>query len=100
MSEREKLIELLMAEEIRCFCNQKSWPEVVADYLIANGVAIPPCKIGDTVYETDGIKTYESKVKNIIYDTENTAFDKSALGKTIFLTPAEAERALKARQDI
>lgn len=25
--------------------------EALADYLIANGIILPPCKIGDTVYE-------------------------------------------------
>lgn len=25
----------------------------IADYLIANGVIVPPCKVGDTVYELD-----------------------------------------------
>ena len=27
--------------------------EVVADYLLANGVIVPPCKVGDTVYEVN-----------------------------------------------
>lgn len=58
-----------------------------------------PCKVGDTVYQTDGIRIYESKIKNIIYDTTGIAFNERALGKTIFLTREEAEQALKEAQE-
>ena len=54
-----------------------------------------PCKVGDTVYQTDGIRVYESVVKNIIFDTSGVAFDKSAIGKDIFLTREAAEARLK-----
>lgn len=54
-----------------------------------------PCKIGDTVYQTDGIRIYESKIKRIMFDTDNIAFDERAIGSSIFLTREEAEAALK-----
>ena len=54
-----------------------------------------PCKVGDTVYQTDGIRVYDSVVKNIIFDTSGVAFDKSAIGKDIFLTREAAEARLK-----
>ena len=54
-------------------------------------VIILPCK----VYETDGVRVYEHTVREIIYETAGgPAFDKNAIGKSIFLTRAEAERAL------
>ncbi len=31
-------------------CRGKGCAEYFADYLIANGVIVPPCKVGDTVY--------------------------------------------------
>ena len=55
-------------------------------------VIILPCK----VYETDGVRVYEHTVREIIYETAGgPAFDKNAIGKSIFLTRAEAERALQ-----
>ena len=58
-------------------------------------VIILPCK----VYETDGVRVYEHTVREVIYETAGgPAFDKNAIGKSIFLTRAEAERALRARR--
>ena len=55
-------------------------------------VIILPCK----VYETDGVRVYEHTVREIIYETAGgPAFDKNAIGKSIFLTRAEAERAME-----
>lgn len=53
-----------------------------------------PCKVGDKVYQTDGIRIYESTI-HMIYCTENISFDERAIGKSIFLTREEAEKALK-----
>lgn len=60
-----------------------------------------PCKVGDKVYQTDGVRIYESTINEItltsnkmIFVTENIAFDKTAIGEGIFLTKAEAEQAL------
>lgn len=54
-----------------------------------------PCKVGDTVYQTDGIRIYENKIERIIFDTNNIGFDETSIGKSIFLTREEAEKALK-----
>lgn len=55
-------------------------------------VIILPCK----VYETDGVRVYEHTVREVIYETAGgPAFDKNAIGKSIFLTRAEAERTLQ-----
>ncbi len=51
-------------------------------------------KVGDKVYQTDGVRIYESTVRNIIYDTYCIAFDESAIGKTVFLLRDEAEKKL------
>lgn len=51
-----------------------------------------PCK----VYETDGARVYEHAVQGIIYRTAGGPdFDENAIGKSIFLTREEAERALE-----
>ena len=55
---RERLIELFSEFEItgcdNCDGLEKSCRECslgrIADYLLANGVIVPPCKVGDTVW--------------------------------------------------
>lgn len=63
------------------------------------------CKVGDTVYQTDGIRIYELEVFEVTlknykpyYETESIDFDDTAIGKSIFLTREEAERALERRE--
>lgn len=79
-----------------------TYDEFHADYLLENGVIAPPCKVGDIVYQTDGTRVYLSTIDEIIYSKNNTiyvtegiAFDERAIGKSIFLTIKEAEKALK-----
>lgn len=47
MTERERLIELLNVDMSGC---DGDYAEEMADYLIANGVIVQPCKVGETVY--------------------------------------------------
>lgn len=73
----------------------------LADYLLANGVVVLPCKVGDVVYQTDGVRIYESSIYEIsitskpIFYTRNSAFNESAIGKSTFLTREEAKAKLK-----
>lgn len=67
MDQRERLIELLLKCEkendvLSCYNERPKKiqaAEIIADYLLANGVIVPPCKAGDEVYfykaETDEI---------------------------------------------
>lgn len=122
---RDKLIELLTTE-VECnsgghgdceMCEYKyadkecerHISEITADMLLANGVIVLPCKVGDTVYypvfATDRVLLY--KVISIklnskgLYVVCENHLSKSQMthratqiGKTIFLTQKEAERAL------
>lgn len=53
---RERLIELIcestQTEECIAHCNHPPCRQCAntADYLLSNGVIVPPCKVGDTVY--------------------------------------------------
>ena len=52
MTDRERLIEL-QRKAFREWKNSTidTFPlEFITDYLLANGVIVPPCKVGDTVY--------------------------------------------------
>lgn len=87
--------------------------EINADYLLANGVIVPPCKVGDTVYllqkyyGTYCFNVVEDKVQMIgitsrgIHIKARNHQDHNKmymLGKTVFLTREEAEHALKERE--
>lgn len=61
--------------------------------------AEPVCKVGDEVYQTDGIRIYASRIKNVMYDCGAIAFDKAAIGRSVFFTLEEAERAIKNGKD-
>jgi len=63
---------------------------------------MPPCKVGDTVYEHDCVRIYESVITSIIitdnrllFHTTGVGFDETAIGSSIFLTREEAQMALE-----
>lgn len=60
-----------------------------------------PCKVGDTIYQTDtdGIRIFESTVKNIIFETDGVAFDERAIGESIFLTEEAVKEKMKKLQE-
>ena len=121
-NERERLIELLEEAKIKALETigslNNGFGEWYADHLLANGVIVPPCKVGDTVWwlttanwqQTDW-KIVESKVSmlqqkadkswKIRISHNSSVFDITTdeLGKTVFLTKEEAERALKERSE-
>lgn len=83
----------MFAEKCEDFTNRSEWVHL-------------PCKVGDKVYQTDGIRIYESTIRAIeissartVYFTENIAFDKRAIGDSIFLTREEAEKALEKMKE-
>jgi hypothetical protein len=119
---RDRLIELLAQcdrenEVLTCFNERprkRQTAEIIADHLLANGVVCPPCKVGDTVYEIQPIRkrvqayeittikynghywwfTWILKDRKGIYGNVD-GFSSHQIGKTLFLTREEAERALK-----
>ena len=118
MTERERLIQLIKQGNGGYDFNSL---ELIADHLLANGVIVPPCKVGDIVYALWGIPTetkyivYCAEVKKISQYERNcrltTVFEIEPIefrgrrkeyrledfGKTVFLTKEEAEKALKER---
>ena len=53
MTERERLIELIKNSDVlQCCCHYNDFDRYckqIADYLLKNGVIVPPCKVGDMV---------------------------------------------------
>ena len=72
-------------------------------------VVVRPCKVGDTLFRVFAGEILEHKVRNMRYlaiqgkwDIETYPFCpcvESSMGKTIFLTRKEAEKALGAMKD-
>ena len=55
MTDKEKLIDILKGAErkvkdINPNMPLNEWLDIYADHLIAEGVIVPPCKVGDVVY--------------------------------------------------
>lgn len=116
MTERERLIELMLSKS----CRNVECPDVqcskceniaifegdtekIADHLLANGVIVPPCKAGDTIWRCGRDKVHEWQIALIeVYadeigfvDDSDNYFTEDDIGKTVFLTKEEAEQALK-----
>lgn len=72
-------------------------------------VVVCPCKVGDTLFRVFAGEILEHKVRNMRYlaiqgrwDIDTTPFCsyvESSIGKTIFLTHEQAERALEAKSN-
>ena len=113
MTDRDRLIELIHDSDYSL--NSVG----LADYLIANGVIVPPCKVGNTVYvpwrwngehgiavaNVQEIKIYDSKNHSMFLidlQSDDEEFNQSfggwkldkSIGETIFLFYEEAEKAL------
>lgn len=90
--------------------------EKLTDYLLENGVIVPPCKVGDTVWYLNKHphiallqnSVYKAKVVRIITTSLGTSIviqiksegcceipDIYEWGETLFATREEAEKALK-----
>ena len=97
---RDRLIELL---NVDMSGNNGDFAEEMADYLIENGVIIPPCKVGDIVYEIRTKQIVEHRVasfrilfyQRFILCFDNMIFNFKSLNNTVFLTKEEAEKALQ-----
>ncbi len=44
--------------------------QMIADHLLANGVIVPPCKVGDTVYAISETRVKEAKVDELYINSK------------------------------
>lgn len=111
---RDRLKELIKGSS-QYICDDSALIERLADHLLAHGVIVPPCKVGDTVYFLPQKEILEATVINIEVNyytnpqmwltIEYCLYHKNhyktridlMLGKAVFLTKEEAERALAER---
>ena len=124
MSERERLIELLKSDScgspMLCDPNckyanlERCYEERTADYLLENGVRVPPVVVGTTVYEFRHKAIYNGRRTDSGIDTKRmlkmavsrgddiyisakpyAKSDFPRIGNTIFLTLEEAAEKLR-----
>lgn len=106
MSERERLIELL--QEWGNKEDDGVRAESIADYLLENGVIVPPVKVGGIVWVIYNKCVTPANVMAVYVDKIGGMFDlkiltegiKSTINKDytfdmVYTTKAEAEKALK-----
>ena len=98
----------------------KYWADVIADKLLAEGVIVPPCKVGQTVYyvtiidtekELNIVESFYGTVQGVGFDGKNIWVSakytnglyyhhkSTDFGKNVFLTREEAEKALAERSE-
>ena len=106
MTCRDRLIEILQdtLHEWECDVSIKTLTEIT-EHLIANGVICPPCKVGQIVWLVRDGKIEETTVEKIVLKDKglylkllcNSFYETTcrSIGKTVFLTREEAERALE-----
>lgn len=115
---KDRLIKLLESAESAVYWNSedKSFIEKIADHLLANGVIVPPVKVGQTVYRIVGEKVFESTITAIVSYGDGFRFnidryhlfnekqisygnnDGRNIYDMLFLTREEADRARKRRE--
>lgn len=114
---RDKLSEIIQSAVGGC---AKYWADVIADKIIAEGVIVPPCKVGTTlyflynspyadkpdltprIYKTTDWYFEVDKTGIVINTSDIHSFNKKYdyhLGKTVFLPREEAERALERSEN-
>lgn len=109
MTDRERLIELIIGAK-RTDPETGSFTEYLADYLLANGVIVLPCKVGDTVYYITGIRNNIVKsaivneiilncdgIGDLFVSSDTADFENSF--DIFYLTREDAEKALKEREN-
>ena len=106
MTDRDRLIEILQdtLHEWECDVSIKTLTEI-AEHLLANGVIVPPCKVGQIVWLVRDGKIEETTVEKIVLKDKglylkllcNSFYETTcrSIGKTVFLTREEAEKKLK-----
>lgn len=105
MTDRERLIELIRkAKKNTKGANCDLEREMLfADCLLENGVIVPPCKVGDTIYWIDNGKIKQSEVFEISIHSDgilvHTGIQFCLEVEQVFLTREEAEKALAERSN-
>ena len=111
MNERERLIEIIVTAENEVFrafpyTNSTKRIEMVADYLLENGVIVPPVKVGDTFfylyfsddekkYQIDELKVLDVSTKKVFINEFDDTIGIDEFGTTAFINYTAAKEAVE-----
>lgn len=116
MTERERLIELLKSDscESPMLCDpnckyaslKRCYEERTADYLLENGVIVPPVKVGDTFfylyfsddekkYQIDKLKVLDVSTKKVFINEFGDTIGIDEFGTTAFINYTAAKEAVE-----
>ena len=115
MTDKERLRNIIHNAQNKYLNLLKFESSTLADYLIENGAIIPPCKVGDTVYDIsefvngcsypeiyeykcDYITIFKDKDGETVFEIDAINFRLNDFGKTVFLTREDAAKALRERE--
>ena len=103
---RKQLMKLFDEWRLFTFIPYETERMMLADFLIANGAFVPPCKIGDIVYDISDGTAYPTRVLNFVFYGDRWACrtvssfpNVEEFGTRIFLNQEEAEKAIAERKD-
>lgn len=113
MTEREILIDKIKKSLFKHIYKSCNLSESIADDLLADSVIVPPCKVGDAVYILAGPngRKYEKDICEGFYigddglvqvrvrNMKGNHGTYGVIGKTVFLTREEAEKALEEKNE-
>ena len=111
MNDREKLIEIVRNSLKKNIGKSCKLAENIVDDIIGAGVIVPPVKVGATVYYTDSYRHLIKPLEIFGFDCTKRIckyycsggdytpawFKPAEMGKNVFLTREEAEKALAER---
>lgn len=116
---RDRLVEIVKSSLMKHIDKSCKLAENITDDLLAEGVIVPPCKVGDKTYLLlEKLKGgYDIVVSKCVEISENEngkwfsmyfdcvdignsiEFQSEDFGKTVFITREEAEKSLAERSD-
>ena len=118
-STRERLIPIVLDSLMKHIDKSCNLAENIVDDLIANGVILPSCKVGDCIYAKSTLTNeFEYWIVGAVthlgsdsfeyvailededgYEKETIEFMNMDIGTTVFFTKEEAEQKLKEHGD-
>ena len=114
---RDRLIEIVKESLVKNIDYTHRLAENITDDLLAEGVIVPPCKVGDALYgirrsaKTGETYIEELEVAEVMYFSirgvrpfiiacfGGKKYDNADFGRLVFLTRGEAEKALAERRE-
>ena len=99
MNQKERLLDLII-EAKKEKPDDVSFSDWLPDFLLANGVIVAPCKLGDPIYRVCAPKNIRQRpnVRKLNLTWNNLRKSLEDFGTLVFLTEEEAERVANGKK--